>query len=197
MDISELKLITAANIINLRSQAGLTQTELGAALSYSDKTVSKWERGEAVPDALVLTEMAELFHVTVDYILTSHDHWENPEEVRRRNQPMFTANIVIAITVLGIFTAALTAFVICWILGILEWRIFLIALVGSALVTLILDCIFKNGRYLRLTLPTLIISIFVSVYFAFQEHNPWQIFLVMIPSLVIAILATYLSKKKK
>ena len=53
MDLNELKLVTASNIIRLRTGRGLTQAELGALLNYSDKTISKWERGEAIPDALI------------------------------------------------------------------------------------------------------------------------------------------------
>ena len=64
LQLSELKLITASNIIALRTQAGLTQAELGAKLNYSDKTISKWERGDAIPDAFVLTELAEIFNIT-------------------------------------------------------------------------------------------------------------------------------------
>ena len=48
MELSELKLISASNLINLRTAAGMTQAELGAALNYSDKTISKWERAEAI-----------------------------------------------------------------------------------------------------------------------------------------------------
>ncbi|MEI3084791.1 MAG: helix-turn-helix transcriptional regulator [Oscillospiraceae bacterium] len=66
IELTELKLVTASNIINQRTKAGMTQAELGAKLNYSDKSVSKWERGEAIPDAYVLSEMAELFGVTVD-----------------------------------------------------------------------------------------------------------------------------------
>ena len=36
MELSELKLVTASNIIKLRTGAGMTQAELGAALNYSD-----------------------------------------------------------------------------------------------------------------------------------------------------------------
>ena len=84
MELSELKLICASNIIRLRTAAGMTQAELGAKLNYSDKSVSKWERGEAIPDAWVLTRLAEIFGVTVDYILTSHDAWVPPNIHRLR-----------------------------------------------------------------------------------------------------------------
>lgn len=49
MELNELKCITAANIIALRTDAGLTQAELGEKLNYSDKSISKWERAEPCP----------------------------------------------------------------------------------------------------------------------------------------------------
>ncbi|MFR6424856.1 MAG: helix-turn-helix domain-containing protein [Oscillospiraceae bacterium] len=74
--MDELKLIFASNLIRLRTAAGMTQAELGEQLNYSDKSISKWERGEAIPDAMVLKRMSELFGVTVDYLLNEHDAWQ-------------------------------------------------------------------------------------------------------------------------
>ena len=69
----------------------MTQAELGQRLNYSDKSISKWERGEAIPDAFVLTQMAELFGVTVDYLLSSHDAWEKPKDEDEEDQKPFGA----------------------------------------------------------------------------------------------------------
>ena len=198
MDLAELKLISASNIINLRTASGLTQAELGAKLNYSDKTVSKWERGEAIQDAYVLTQLAEIFQVSVDYLLTGHDKWRSPEEVEKANEPKYSAEIIIAITLLGIMTAALTAFVVVWVLGgILEWRIFLVGIMICAIAFLVLDCIFKNARHLKFALILLIVSVFILVYFVFREKNPWQVFLVMAPSIAIALLSTYVYRGPK
>ena len=72
--MDELKAAFAANLIRLRSAAGMTQAELGEALHYSDKAVSKWERAESVPDAFVLTELGRLFGVSVDQLLSPAAH---------------------------------------------------------------------------------------------------------------------------
>jgi transcriptional regulator with XRE-family HTH domain len=197
MDAAELKLVFASNLINLRTAAGLTQAELGAQLNYSDKTVSKWERGEAVPDAYVLTQLAAMFNVTVDYLLSSHDAWQSPEEIRKANEPKYSSDMIIAVTILGIMTAALTAFVIVWICGIVEWRIFLVGLVLSALVYLVLDCVFNQARYLKPALIVLIVSIFVLVYFILWDFKPWQIFILLVPAITIALLSTYINKNPK
>lgn len=66
MDIKEN---IATNITKLRKKNHWTQAQLAEKINYSDKAVSKWERGEAVPDIDTLYLLAELFNVTVDYFL--------------------------------------------------------------------------------------------------------------------------------
>ena len=67
--MEDLKHIIAKNICDLRTAKGMTQLELAEKLNYSDKAVSKWERGESVPDITVLKEIADLFDVTLDYLV--------------------------------------------------------------------------------------------------------------------------------
>jgi len=55
-----------ASIAALRNASGMTQAELAEKLNYSDKAVSKWERGESLPDITVIKQFADLFGVTVD-----------------------------------------------------------------------------------------------------------------------------------
>ena len=61
--MEELREIIAKNISDLRKKSGLTQIELAEKLNYSDKAVSKWERGDSVPDVGVLKQIADLFGV--------------------------------------------------------------------------------------------------------------------------------------
>ena len=67
--MDELKKTVAKNITALRTSQHMTQFELGEMINYSDKAISRWERGEAVPDAYVLLQLAGIFGVTVDYLL--------------------------------------------------------------------------------------------------------------------------------
>lgn len=57
------------NISYYRKARGLTQSALAEKLSYSDKAVSKWERGESVPDIYVIYKMSELFDCSVNDII--------------------------------------------------------------------------------------------------------------------------------
>ena len=68
--MDELKEIIAKNLTELRTCAHLTQLQLAEMLNYSDKAVSKWERGEAIPDIRVLKKLADIYNITVDDIIT-------------------------------------------------------------------------------------------------------------------------------
>ena len=67
--MTDIKQIIAKNISALRQDKELTQIELAEKLNYSDKAVSKWERGESLPDIGVLTQIADLFEVPLDYLV--------------------------------------------------------------------------------------------------------------------------------
>ena len=65
----ELEKIVAANITELRKSKQWTQLELAEKLNYSDKSISKWERGDGIPDLKTLCKMAELFSVLLDFFV--------------------------------------------------------------------------------------------------------------------------------
>ena len=89
--MENLKITVAKNIADLRKAANMTQLDLASRLNYSDKAVSKWERGESLPDVATLKTIAEIFSVTVDYLL-QEEHLQETIPVqqyskhRRRNR---------------------------------------------------------------------------------------------------------------
>lgn len=199
MLLSELKLISASNIIRLRTQAGLTQAELGEKLNYSDKTISKWERGEAIPDAYVLTQMAEIFGVTVDYLLSTHDAWENPNQQEEQEQGMsrHSVNMIIAIAVLGVWTMALSVFVLLWLLDFIVWQTFIVALPVSILTYMVLICVFNRRKYLQYVIAAFVLSVFVLLYFVLPLQKPWQLFLVAVPAIVLVFLSCNIRQRPR
>ena len=66
MEINE---VVAKNLIAYRKQKGLTQAELAEKISYSDKSISKWERGECLPDLAILKQLADFYGITVNDFL--------------------------------------------------------------------------------------------------------------------------------
>ena len=199
MLLSELKLISASNIIRLRTQAGLTQAELGEKLNYSDKTISKWERGEAIPDAYVLTQMAEIFGVTVDYLLSTHDAWENPNQQEEQEQGMsrHSVNMIIAIAVLGVWTMALSVFVLLWLLDYIVWQTFIVALPVSILTYMVLICVFNRRKYLQYVIAAFVLSVFVLLYFVLPLQKCWQLFLVAVPAIVLVFLSCNIRQRPR
>ena len=67
--MDELKATFAGNLIRLRTAAGMTQAELGEALHYSDKAVSKWELGEGYPEVDKLMLLSKKLNVSIDSLL--------------------------------------------------------------------------------------------------------------------------------
>ena len=103
--MDELKLIFASNLIRLRTAAGMTQAELGEQLNYSDKSISKWERGESIPDVAMLKAVADLFSVPVDYLL-EREHKKEPEVKQTIGQRIRDHGFITGISVLRLLVSS-------------------------------------------------------------------------------------------
>lgn len=193
--MDDLKYTTASNIINLRQKAGMTQSELAGLINYSDKSVSKWERAEAVPDAYVLKKMSEIFGVTVDYLLSPHDGWDQDP---RKKKPAYSNQIIMLLSVTGVWMLALILFISLWMLGNLVWIIFIYAILFSMLVLLVLNSVLEQGRHNYLIIGALILSIVASLYFSFLyfgKQNYWQLYLLLAPAWLVVFLTSRLRKR--
>ena len=194
--VDDLKVITASNIINLRTAKGMTQAELGELLNYSDKSVSKWERAEAVPDAYVLKNMSEIFGVSVDYLLSSHDSWERPESFKKEERN-FHSNVITILVIFGIWTLAFLIYIIGWLLEANWWLLFIYAVPVSLITFLVLNSVWEQGKNNRHIIYALVASIFITVYITFRSYNPWQILLLLIPAELIVFLSFRIKKSHK
>jgi transcriptional regulator with XRE-family HTH domain len=67
--MEELNDVVAENLSNLRKNKKLTQQELADQIGYSDKSISKWELGKAIPTVDILKKFAEFYGVSVDSLL--------------------------------------------------------------------------------------------------------------------------------
>ena len=194
--MEDLKVITASNIINLRAAKGMTQAELGELLNYSDKSVSKWERAEAVPDAYVLKKMSEIFGVSVDYLLNSHDSWERPESFKKAERN-FHSKVITALVLFGIWTAAFLIYIIGWLNQQNWWLLFVYALPVSLITFLVLNSVWEQGKNNRHIIYGLVASVFLSAYLTFISFNPWQILLLLVPAEFIVFLSFRIKKSHK
>ena len=205
--LQDLKQVIAKNISELRKTNKMTQLELAEKLNYSDKAVSKWERGESIPDVLVLVEIANIFSVSLDY-LVKEDHVKrepNTEEERKLKEA--TQRVLIknrkAITGISIQMVWLVAIIVFIPIALFvnsenaKWIPFLYAFPVSALVWLIFNNVWFNRRRNYFIISILMWSIFAAVHltllmFGGQFH---YIYLLGLPGQIIIIMWSVIKKK--
>ena len=201
MDDEQVKARIGANIAYYRKQAGLTQAGLGEKLNYSDKAVSKWERGESIPDVLTLMQMASVFESTVDALLGDVNALpDNPSTLERAmNQVSEKAlkrkankNIILALTTTLVWFVALLAFVVLSTLDIpYSWLAFFYAVPVNAIVLLSLRSAWHDFRWNKALISAIVWGSLASIYAsirAFLGFNAWKIFLLGIPGQIAIFL---------
>lgn len=197
--MENLKRIIANNIQTLRTEANITQAELAKRLNYSDKAVSKWERGESVPDVHILKLIADMFEVTVDYLLSeSHeDKTELPKvskRIIRRNRLIIT---LLATTV--VWLAATIAFVISGlVLNTFDpvWLAYIIALPVSCVVLLVFNSIWGKPRLNILIVSALLWTTLLAVCLCIPFSKIWFLFVIGIPAQVMILISAGFKIKK-
>lgn len=104
--------VVAANIRRLREKAGLTQKELADRLYVSDNVVSKWERGESLPDPENIARLAEIFGVEAGVIIyddkNAREHQLSQRTRRRLPQNFLTWFCIMAVTASAVVLFALS-----------------------------------------------------------------------------------------
>lgn len=73
--------VFSKKLIALRKTYHMTQQELADQLCISNKTVSRWETNEGYPDIELLPKIADIFHVSVDYLLKDHDDFKELDKM--------------------------------------------------------------------------------------------------------------------
>lgn len=194
--MQELKNIIAFNIAELRKQNGMTQIELAEKLNYTDKAISKWERGDSIPDISILKSIADMFGVTVDYLI-SEDHPKEkakPSSTQKRNRRV--------ITLLGVAAVWLVATIVFVFIHyefgykFKTWLTYIYAIPLSLIVMLVFNSIWGNKKRLNFIIISLLVwSVILALYLSFLKFNLWLIFLVGAPAQVIIILWSLIKTK--
>ena len=181
--MEELKMVIAGNIGQLRREAGMTQLALAEQLNYSDKAVSKWERGESIPDVVTLKAIADLFSVSVDYLLRPDhpletDHKREYTRRQRRNHRIITVMSCVLVWLVACFIY--TSVNIALPQEAMLWMVFAYSLPVTAVVLLVMNSIWgdrrKNFIIISVLVWTFLICVFLSAL-VFYQMNIWLVFL--------------------
>ena len=200
----ELRDIIAKNICDLRTEAKMTQLALADVLNYSDKAVSKWERGESVPDIFMLKRIADYFGVSVDYLLEA-DHSESVKNkiarykisARNRFVISFLATVLVWFVATFIFVSML---IFSPDISVRPWLMFIYAIPTSAIVALVFNSIWGRRRLnyfiISVLLWSSLLCIFMTLIIVF-DVNIWPVFLLGIPGQAIIIIWSGLKGKAR
>ena len=194
MEENEVKENFSHNLIFLRKSRNLTQLQLATELNYSDKSISKWECGETLPDIATFSCIANFFEVSVDELIS---------------RPIDKVKI----TTLKQFLIMLAAFGLTWLVGsvcffIIElattdvkaWITFFFVMPCSAIVLFIFAMLWFSYISRFVSLSLLIWSIAVLIHILLDEAISWYIYIIALVSDVLLLalfLIIYLDKRKK
>ena len=191
--MNDLRKIIAENICTLRTESGMTQASFAELLNYSDKAVSKWERGEAIPDITVLKQIADHFCVTVDYLLRSQ-HTEDEKHARLASRARARNRLLITlISASSVWVLAAFAFVILFASGasiLPPWLLFIYAIPTSSVVVLVFNSIWGRRRLNFIIVSVLVWSLLLSVYLSLLMTaglNIWILFIIGVPAQVVLL----------
>jgi transcriptional regulator with XRE-family HTH domain len=193
----EVKEIIGKNIQKLRLNSKMTQFELAEKLNYSDKAVSKWERGESAPEPETMLELSKIFNVKIDYFYYQEHKEEflNPKNKVRIRDLLFT--ILICVT---FFTISTSVFLLGCFIDVKNAATFWIAFVHAVpLASFAVNVYFHRLRS-RLgmiisssaTLWTLLASVFLQMLL--YNINFWMIFLIGVPLQAAFIIYRFIKK---
>ena len=195
MDLEKLKTQIGKNISLYRKKANLTQAGLAEKLNYSDKAVSKWERGESIPDILTLIQLSEQYGITVNDLLSDPNALpDNPggklEQVmssvsEKALKRKANKRVILGLSSTLVWFVALLIFVLVSSFDIpYSWISFFYAVPINAIVLLSLLSAWRDFRWNRILISFIVWGFLVAIHttlLVFLHFNMWKIFLLGIP----------------
>ena len=199
--IENLKRIIKNNLVKYRKQSGLTQAQLAQNLGYSDKSISKWEREEGVPDIYILKDIADLYGITVNDLITERQETNKKDfkflrKISKRNK------IIISLLSAGLVWAIATTLYVILDLALPNiesylTNIYIYAIPASCIVLIVFNSIWGK-RFLNLFLISALIWTFtLSLYVSLPITNIAKLFIIPIPLQLLTLLWFMMDKKNK
>ena len=210
MNDEQLKQYLGIHIMTHRKGMGLTQAGLAEKLNYSDKAVSKWERGESIPDVLTLLQLADLFGVKVDDLLSDPNRLPEhtgavvgkmEKAVEKTLKRKADKKSILGLSSLLVWFLALLSFVVVSSLEIEKsWMAFIYAIPADAIVRLCLLSAWRDFRWNKTLISVMVWGVLLSLYLSlllFLQVNVWKLFLLGAPGQIAVLLWFRMIRKPK
>ena len=180
----ELRHQVAKNLVYYRKLNNLTQSSLAKKLNYSDKAISKWERGETLPDVYILSCLAEIFEVSLNDLVSFKPAVPKKENTKSRLLISFCS-------IMLVWFLATVSFIVMIIVDPLikkSWLAFIYAIPVSAIVAIVFSCIWGKNYHKTITVSIFAWSIPLAICLTFSFDRLWFLFICVIPFQVLILL---------
>ena len=181
-DEATLRKTVAKNIAAYRKAHHDTQLDLATKLNYSDKSVSKWERGESLPDVYILSQIADLYGVSVSALIGEIQ----PPKESKPHYHLFILLLSLALT-MAVATLLFSMFMICKV-DYPAWMFFVYALPVCSIICIVFTSLWWGILWQGVSVSALIWTLGLSLYLSFELENVSHIFLVCAALQVLTVL---------
>lgn len=174
--MNNLEKTFSTNLTKYRTLMGLKQSELAKMINYSDKSISKWERGEGLPDLKATIKLCEIFGITIDDMLKENtDHTTQiTKTIDVKNKKHTLISILSASIVWFVATIVYTSLLIAEVPGNI-WLSFIYAIPVSSIVLLVFSSIWGNYIHQAICVSTILWGIILSIAFSISTKLIWFI----------------------
>ena len=187
----QLRVNFANRLSDFRRAAGMTQLELAERLNYSDKSVSKWERAEGIPDVYVLMQIADIFEVTLNDLVSD-------KPFRR---PLISRNKLLT-TFLAMAVPWLLATIVSWILGFVVpeypiWHLYIYVIPITAIIAIVFTSLWWKKIWQFLSVSALIWSVPTCIFTTFVSRQNAFVYIIAAVVQVMAVLFFLIKRRPK
>lgn len=191
MTSEEIRKNFSDNLGNLRKAKNLTQAQLAEKLNYSDKAISKWEVGSALPDIETMQVIAEFFGITVNDLIYK----------KKRNVLKEFYKTHLFTTLLVSFSIWFVATIIYFVLDSATalsrtWLTFIYTIPINAIVLIVLSSVWFKRIWVYLSSSICLWGVITAIFVTIADPQLWFIFIVGLVGQMVITLAMPLRKKK-
>lgn len=196
--MENIKEIIASNLVALRKHNHITQAELAEKLNFSDKAISRWEKGEVVPDIETLNKISEVYDIKFEKLFDKNLVEElNKPQLEKKSWKRNKFIVTFLVEMLVCFLAIVGYVAIRLAFDKSLWQIFIWMLVVMSIVSLVFGWVWKKKIVKFASMSVLVWSLILAIYLQFISYNWWLLFIVGIPLQIAILLWAGFKKNKK
>ena len=188
---NELKKIVTENLIYYRKINKLTQLQLAEKLNYSDKAISKWERGESLPDLYILSLIADLYGITLNDLVTN----KKTKPTKKKTTIHILVTLLSFLLVWLVATLVFVSVKLVWLDLPRVWLAFIFAIPISMIVLVVFSAIWGNYLTKFFAISGLCWTIPLALTIGIRIPYMWLSFICAIPMQLLVLFFLLLRKK--